>query len=104
MSTHRTITVAVAEPPGEVRTLGKFPNSPESVRKTLGKWGPLKDIRACYEAGPTGRVLYGQLTALGVDSQVMAPSLIPAKPRRTIASRLIAVTRRNWRVVIDREG
>ena len=74
-----TITVAVAESPGEVRTLGKFPNSPESVRKMVGKWGPVKEIRACYEAGPTGYVLYWQLTALGVDCQVIAPSLIPTK-------------------------
>ena len=74
-----TITVAVAESPGEVRALGKFPNSPESVRKMVGKWGPVKEIRACYEAGPTGYVLYWQLTALGVDCQVIAPSLIPTK-------------------------
>ena len=74
-----TITVAVAESPGEVRALGTFPNTPESVRKMVGKWGPVKEIRACYEAGPTGYVLYWQLTALGVNCQVIAPSLIPTK-------------------------
>ncbi len=45
----------------------------------VDKWGPVKDIRACYEAGPTGYVLYWQLTALGVDCEVIAPSLIPTK-------------------------
>ena len=74
-----TITVAVAETGGEVRALGTFPNKPESVRKMIGKLGPVKELRACYEAGPTGYVLYWQLTALGVDCQVIAPSLIPAK-------------------------
>ena len=33
----------------------------------------------CYEAGPTGYVLYWQLPAIGVDCQVIAPSLTPTK-------------------------
>jgi transposase len=36
-------------------------------------------LKACYEAGPTGYVLYWQLTALGVPCQVIAPSLVPVK-------------------------
>jgi transposase len=43
------------------------------------KLGPPKQLRACYEAGPTGYVLYWQLTALGVACQVIAPSLTPVK-------------------------
>lgn len=74
-----TITVAVAETGGEVRALGTFPNKPESVRKVIGKLGPVQELRACYEAGPTGYVLYWQLSAMGVDCQVIAPSLIPTK-------------------------
>jgi transposase len=34
---------------------------------------------ACYEAGPTGYVLYWQLEELGIDCQVIAPTLIPTK-------------------------
>ena len=34
-----TIAVAVAEPGGEVRSLGTIPNRPESVRKMVGKLG-----------------------------------------------------------------
>ena len=49
-----TIAVAVAEPGGEVRAQGVIPNRLESVRKLIGKIGPAKEIRACYEAGPTG--------------------------------------------------
>jgi transposase len=34
----------------------------------------------CYEAGPCGYVLYRQLTRMGHDCIVVAPSLIPSKP------------------------
>jgi transposase len=74
-----TITVAVAEPGGEVRNLGTFPNRIEQIRKVIGRLAPVKDLRACYEAGPTGYVLYWQLTGLGVDCQVIAPTLVPTK-------------------------
>jgi transposase len=74
-----TISVAVAEPNGEVRSIGTIPNRLESIRKTVQKLGPPKQLRAYYEAGPTGYVLYWQLTALGVACQVIAPSLTPVK-------------------------
>lgn len=74
-----TIAVAVAEPDGEVRPLGIIPNRLESIRKLVAKLGPVKQLKACYEAGPTGYVVYWQLTALGVDCQVVAPSLVPVK-------------------------
>ena len=74
-----TIAVAVAEPGGEVRSLGVIPNRLESIRKLVKKLGPAKQLRVCYEAGPTGYVLYWQLTALGVACEVIAPTLVPAK-------------------------
>jgi transposase len=74
-----TIAVAVAEQGGEVRSLGTIPNRFESVRKMVHKLGSLKDLRICYEAGPTGYVLYWQLTQLGVACEVIAPSLVPTK-------------------------
>jgi transposase len=74
-----TIAVAVAEMGGEVRSLGMIPNRLESVRKLVHKLGPVKELRACYEAGPTGYVLYWQLTQLGIACEVIAPSLVPAK-------------------------
>jgi transposase len=74
-----TIAVAVAEMGGEVRSLGVIPNRLEAVRKLVHKLGPVQHLRACYEAGPTGYVLYWQLTQLGVDCQVIAPSLVPTK-------------------------
>src|SRR5688572_9592008 len=74
-----TIAVAVAEAAGEVRSLGVVPNRPESVRKLIQKLGPVQHLRACYEAGPTGYVLYWQLTQMGVACEVIAPSLVPTK-------------------------
>src|SRR5258708_5235181 len=74
-----TIAVVVAEPGGEVRSLGVVPNRPESMRKLVKKLGPVGSLRACYEAGPTGYVIYGQLTALGVACEVVAPTLVPTK-------------------------
>jgi transposase len=74
-----TITVAVAEPKGEVRSVGTIPNRLESARKMMQKLGPAKQLPACYEAGPTGYVLCWQLTSLGVECQVLAPSLTPVK-------------------------
>jgi transposase len=74
-----TIAVAVAESGGEVRSLGVIPNRLESIRKMVHKAGPVQHLRACYEAGPTGYVLYWQLTQLGVACEVIAPSLVPTK-------------------------
>jgi transposase len=75
-----TIAVAVAETDGEVRSLGTIPNREESVRKLVKKLGPAEQLRACYEAGPTGYILYWQLTGLGVKCEVVAPGLVPVKP------------------------
>src|ERR1039457_5241654 len=74
-----TIAAAIAEPDGEIRSLGTIPNRMESVRKLLKKLGPVEKLRFCYEAGPTGYVLYWQLTELGVECEVIAPTLVPVK-------------------------
>jgi transposase len=74
-----TIAVAVAEVGGEVRNLGIIPNRLESIRKMIGKLAPVGTLKCCYKAGPTGYVLYWQLTQLGVACEVIAPSLIPIK-------------------------
>jgi transposase len=75
-----TIAVAIAEPTGEVRSVGVIPNRPESIRKLVKKLGPAEQLRVCYEAGPTGYVVYWQLAALGVMCEVVAPTLVPVKP------------------------
>jgi transposase len=51
----------------------------ESVRKLIKKLGSVEKLRVCYEAGPTGYVLYWQLAELGVQCEVIAPSVVPVK-------------------------
>ena len=74
-----TIAVAVAEQDGEIRSLGVIPNREESIRKLVKKLGPVEQLRLCYEAGPTGSVVYWQLTGLGAKCEVVAPTLVPVK-------------------------
>jgi transposase len=74
-----TIPVAIAESDGEVRSLGTIPNRLDSIRKLIKKLGPAEKLRACYEAGPTGYVVYWQLAGLGVKCDVVAPTLMPVK-------------------------
>ncbi len=74
-----TIAVAVAEPDGTVRSVGTIPNRREAVARTLRKLGEGCKLHVCYEAGPCGYVLYWQLTEMGIDCQVVAPTLIPVK-------------------------
>jgi transposase len=74
-----TIAVAIAERDGEVRSLGTISNRAESIRKLVKKLGPVEQLRVCYEAGPTGYVLYWQLAELGVACEVIAPTLVPMK-------------------------
>jgi transposase len=74
-----TIAVAVTGASGEVRSLGIIPNRPEAVARLMKKLGPAASLRVCYEAGPTGYVLYWQLTKLGIHCEVIAPTLVPVK-------------------------
>ena len=74
-----TISAAIAEPSGEVRSLGTIRNTLGEIRKLVKRLEPVSSLRVCYEAGPTGYVLYWQLTELKVRCEVIAPSLIPVK-------------------------
>jgi transposase len=82
MDVHKaTIAVAVADAGcGEVRYLGEIANTAEAIVKLvkqLRKGDP--QLSFCYEAGPCGYGIHRQLTELGWDCQVVAPSLIPKK-------------------------
>jgi transposase len=75
--------VAVAEPgrSGEVRFQGEIANQPEAVRRLIERLADEHGrLRVCYEAGPCGYGLHRQITALGHDCTVVAPSLVPRKP------------------------
>lgn len=74
-----TIAVAVVEGRGVARSLGVIANRPEAIRRLIKKLEQPSTLRVCYEAGPTGYVLYWQLQKLGVQCEVVAPSLVPVK-------------------------
>jgi transposase len=74
------VAIAEAGRSGDVRFLGEIDNTAATtarlVKKLAAKYGRLA---FCYEAGPTGYGLYRQITSLGHECVVAAPSLIPKK-------------------------
>ncbi|WP_420491671.1 IS110 family transposase [Neobacillus drentensis] len=79
------IAVAIAdEGRDEPRYWGMIPNTPESIRKLVKKLGEKENLRVCYEARLTGYGLHRLFLTLGIDCEVIAPSLIPKKPGERI--------------------
>lgn len=84
MDVHKkTIVVALLLPRAKKPELvGTYSNDPLVIKRLVKRLktrapGPLV---ACYEAGPCGYELQRQLTSLGLQCVVVAPSLIPRKP------------------------
>ena len=76
-----SIAVAVAGAFGDPEDHGQIANDPAAIRKLVDRLGgPDVRLSVAYEAGPTGYALHRQLTALGIECIVVAPSLIPARP------------------------
>jgi transposase len=75
-----SISVAVAvKDGGEVRSHGNVAYDMVALRKCLKQIGDIGEMKICYEAGPCGYGLYWELTKLGAECIVVAPSLIPQK-------------------------
>ena len=82
LDTHKdTIAVAVCEANRDkARYYGEIPNTPQALEKLIKKLSPEGEVLSfCYEAGPCGYGIYRQLSALGHECEVIAPSLIPVK-------------------------
>ncbi|MGI9146019.1 MAG: IS110 family transposase [Chloroflexota bacterium] len=76
-----SIAVAIAEEGGPPSSHGNIANDPSAIRKLMSRLGGADvQLRVAYEAGPTGYALHRQLTALGIECMVVAPSLIPKAP------------------------
>jgi transposase len=76
------IVVAIAEGGrrGEVREYGRIANTPAALQRLARKLGQEGvELRFCYEAGPCGYGIQRQLSALGHECTVVAPSLIPKR-------------------------
>jgi transposase len=76
-----TIAVSIAPVDGsKPRYYGEIANTSKAVEKLMRKLNPEGEVLSiCYEAGPCGYGLYRQLTQMGHDCMVVAPSLIPIK-------------------------
>src|SRR5580698_1226239 len=78
---HNAVAIAEAGRDGEVRYLGEIDDTVEATARLVRKLSARHaHLTFCYEAGPTGYGLYRQLTELGHECIVAAPSLIPRKP------------------------
>jgi transposase len=75
-----TIAVAAAELDGSVVEYGEVANNPRALRRLVETLARDAVVKTAYEAGPTGYPIHRQLTALGVENVVVAPSLIPRRP------------------------
>ena len=78
-----TIAVALAEAGlrEDVREHGKIANTAAALKALTEKLsGKKRGLRFCYEAGPCGYGIQRQLSAMGHECAVVAPSLIPRKP------------------------
>jgi transposase len=75
-----TIAVAIAEEDGPPSSHSTIANDPSAIRKLMTRLGdPDVQLRVAYEAGPTGYALHRQLTTLGIECMVVAPSLMPVR-------------------------
>ena len=54
-----------------------LPYDHQVVERALRRW---REVRCCYEAGPTGFGLYRHLVERGIACDVVAPGLVPQRP------------------------
>jgi len=81
-----SITVAFADGGRRLPQLyGTIPSTPSAVAKLARRLDDGRtQLRFCYEAGPCGYGLYRQLTTMGYECLVVAPSLTPRRPGERI--------------------
>jgi transposase len=75
-----SIAVSVAGASSEPEDHGTINNDAAAIRnlvRRLGDGG--RALRVAYEAGPTGYAIHRQLSSMGIDCIVAAPSLIPTR-------------------------
>ena len=82
----KSIQVAMLLPGRREPVEWELANEPQAVKRLAKRLlrEAVGELRVCYEAGPCGYTLQRQLRAAGVESIVVAPSLIPVKPGERI--------------------
>lgn len=80
MDVHKeTVAVAIADADQAPVLYGTIANDPGAIRKLIRQLGQGRSLKVAYEAGPTGYCIQRQLSELGVECIVVAPSLIPRR-------------------------
>jgi len=74
-----SIAVAVLRPGTTEVDERVIPNTPEALRRLFRRYEDPSALRACYEAGPTGYDTHRLITSLGIECDVIAPSMIPRR-------------------------
>lgn len=81
MDVHKnTISAGLLEPGSTRPVIDKISTDDESIRRLIARFEDPARVWACYEAGPTGYELSRTLRLAGMRCEVIAPSLIPARP------------------------
>ncbi|MDO9556058.1 MAG: IS110 family transposase [Coriobacteriia bacterium] len=74
-----SIAVAVLRPGSTEVDERVIPNTPEAIRRLLRRYEDPSALRTCYEAGPTGYDTHRLVSSLGIECDVIAPSMIPRR-------------------------
>jgi transposase len=74
-----SISVGILQPGAEVPVADRIFHDEPSVRRLVAGFDRAR-LRVCYEAGPTGYGLARLFESMGIDCNVVAPSLIPTAP------------------------
>jgi Transposase len=75
-----SISVAVLAWGQDTAEVDKICHDEPSVRRLIARFDDPAQLRACYEAGPTGYELQRLLAGMRVRCDVVAPALIPRAP------------------------
>ena len=75
-----SIAVGILRPDEVVPDTEMIFHDEPSIRRLINRFDDPRQLRVCYEAGPTGYELHRLLSSIGVRCDVVAPSLIPRVP------------------------
>lgn len=76
-----SITVAIAEPDGQVTVLRRIPHDVPELLKTLHGLAHSAKVKVAYEAGACGSGLWRRLNHAGFECVMVAPSRVPSTGR-----------------------
>ena len=80
-----TIVMAVAEEGrGEAKVVATLAHDWQALHGWLKRLSKKAKLMICYEAGPTGYVMYRKMNSAGFECQVIAPSLVPKKSGQNV--------------------